>query len=190
MKMLRILALASIAIPALAVSANETYVIDPTHTFPSFEINHLGFSTFRGRFDKTEGSITLDMAKKTGKADVTIDVASVSTGVDKLNEHLLKEDFFDVAKYPTIRFTSTDFKFKGDMLLAVKGDLTMHGVTRPVKLAVASFHCGEHPLKKIQACGADASVTIKRSDWGISTYSPNVGEEVTLHIEIEAHKQP
>jgi len=179
-------------LPAFFTSAHaaETYAIDPTHTFPGFEINHLGFSTFRGRFDKTSGTITLDVAKKTGSADITIDVASVSTGVAKLDEHLLKDDFFDVAKYPTIVFKSKDFKFKGDKLSAVQGDLTMHGVTKPVTLTVSSFVCKEHPLKKIQACGADASVKIQRSQWGITTYSPNVGEEVTLQIEIEAHKLP
>ncbi len=177
----------------LATSAHgfaaDTYVIDPTHTFANFEISHLGFSTTRGRFDKTSGTISLDLEKKTGSADITIDVASVSTGVDKLNEHLLKDDFFDVEKYPTIRFKSTDFKFKGKMLMAVKGDLTMHGVTRPVTLEVEEFVCKEHPLKKVQACGADATAKIKRSEWGMSTFSPNVGEEVTLRIQVEAHKQ-
>ncbi len=170
--------------------AADTYAIDPTHTFPSFALNHLGFSTFRGRFDKTSGTITLDLAKKTGSADITIDVTSVSTGVIKLDEHLLKDDFFNAAKYPTIGFKSKDFKFKGDTLTAVQGDLTLHGVTKPVTLTVTSFACKEHPLKKIQACGADATATIKRSEWGISTYSPNVGEEVTLQIEVEAHKLP
>lgn len=184
-----ILALALTA-TASAASAADNYTIDPTHTFASFAINHLGFSTFRGRFDKTTGSISLDPAKKTGSANVTIDVASISTGVDKLNEHLLKPDFFDGAKYPAITFQSKDFQFVGERVVAVTGDLTMHGVTKPVTLVVASLTCKEHPMKKVQACGADASATIKRSEWGISTYSPNVGEDVTLHIEVEAHKQP
>jgi polyisoprenoid-binding protein YceI len=191
MKQLAVI-LSALVLPLTAGTADaaDTYAIDPTHTFPSFALNHLGFSTFRGRFDRTSGTITLDLAGKTGSADISIDVASVSTGVDKLNEHLLKPDFFDVAKYPTIRFKSKDFRFSGDKLTAVSGDLTMHGVTRPVTLEVSSFNCGLHPLKKVQACGADAAVTIKRSDWGISTYSPNVGEEVSLQIEVEAHKQP
>jgi polyisoprenoid-binding protein YceI len=188
--MKKILPLLALLVMAGTARAADTYVIDPTHSFPSFEIDHLGFSTFRGRFDKTQGTITLDLAKKSGTADVTIDVASVSTGVDKLNEHLLKDDFFDVAKYPTIRFTSKDFRFEGDRLVAVKGDLSMHGVTRPVTLTVTRFACKEHPLKKIPACGADAHTTIRRSEWGISTYSPSVGESVKLLIEVEAHRQP
>jgi polyisoprenoid-binding protein YceI len=188
--MKKIALLLALLVSAGAAYAADTYVIDPTHTFANFEIDHLGFSTTRGRFDKTSGTVTLDLAKKSGTADVTIDVASVSTGVPKLDEHLLKDDFFDVAKYPTIRFTSKDFRFEGDKLVAVTGDLTMHGVTRPATLTVTRFACKEHPLRKIPACGADAHTTIKRSEWGISTYSPNVGEAVTLRIQVEAHKQP
>lgn len=180
--------LAAIALSATAFSAAaaDTYVIDTTHSFPSFEISHFGFSTFRGRFDKISGTITLDLAKKTGVADVTIDPASVSTGVDKLNEHLKSAEFLDVAKYPAITFKSKDFKFDGDKLTAVSGDLTIRGVTRPVTLAVKNFKCAEHPMKKVPACGADATATIKRSEFGVSTYSPNVGEEVTLDLQVEA----
>jgi polyisoprenoid-binding protein YceI len=188
--MKKLAALLLLLAAAAAVNAADTYVIDPAHTFPGFEISHLGFSTFRGRFDKTEGVITLDLEKKSGSADVTIDVASVSTGVDKLNEHLLKDDFFDAARYPTITFKSKNFRFNGDTLVEVSGDLTMHGVTKPVRLRVSSFTCKQHPLKKIQACGADISTTLRRSEWGISAYSPNIGEEVQLRIEVEAHKQP
>ncbi|PPE75100.1 polyisoprenoid-binding protein [Solimonas fluminis] len=172
-----------------AQAAESTYKIDPTHTFPTFEISHLGFSTFRGRFDKTEGSITLDIAKKTGSVDVTIDANSISTGVAKLDEHLKNEDFFDTKKYPTISFKSTKFKFDGDKLDEVTGDLTMHGVTKPVTLDVDDFVCKQHPLAGVWACGANLETKIKRSEWGISKYSPNVGEEVELKIEVEAHQQ-
>lgn len=185
-KLAPLLVSAALAGPAVA----DTYVIDPTHTFPTFEINHLGFSTFRGRFDKTAGTIVYDPAKKTGSAEVTIDVASVSTGVKKLDEHLQNDDFFDAAKYPTIVFKSKDFRFTGDKLVEVSGNLTMHGVTRPVELRVSSVTCKEHPLKKIQACGADITTTLKRSEWGISKYSPDVGEDVLLRIEVEAHQKP
>ncbi len=188
--MTRITACLVLLASSVSAYAADTYVIDPTHTFANFEIDHLGFSTTRGRFDKTSGTITLDLAKKSGAADVSLDAASISTGVPKLDEHLLKDDFFDVAKYPVIRFNSKDFRFEGERLVAVKGELTMHGVTRPVTLEVSRFACKEHPLRKVPACGADAHATIQRSQWGISTYSPNVGEEVTLRIQVEAHKQP
>lgn len=172
-----------------AQAAEAVYTLDPTHTFPTFEISHLGFSTFRGRFDRTEGTVTLDTAKKSGSVEVTIDVNSVSTGVAKLDEHLKNEDFFDAKKYPTITFRSTKFKFDGDKVDEVSGDLTMHGVTRPVTLDVDDFNCKQHPLAGVWACGANLETKIKRSDWGISKYSPNVGEEVTLQIEVEAHQK-
>ena len=172
-----------------AAAAADAYTIDGNHTFPSFEINHMGFSTFRGRFDKTSGTLTLDTAKKTGSVDVIIDVASISTGVEKLNEHLKTPDFFDAATFPTITFQSNAFKFEGDKLVSITGDLTMHGVTKPVTLTVDSLVCKDHPFLKVPACGAGAHTLIKRTDWGIGKYPPAVlGEDVTLRIQIEAHR--
>ncbi len=187
--MKKLLAVAALSLTPFVVQAADTYEIDPTHTFPTFEISHLGLSTFRGRFDKTSGTITLDLAKKTGSVDVTIDVNSISTGVAKLDEHLKKPDFFDAAKYPTITFKSTRFKFDGNELDEVEGLLTMHGVTKPVTLDVDDFVCKPHPMRQTPACGANLEATIKRSEWGISTYSPNIGEEVALKIEVEALKK-
>lgn len=178
-----------LALCPFAAAAADTYAVDGGHTFPTFEYKHLGFSTMRGRFDKTSGTIALDAAKKSGSADITIDVGSVSTGVAKLDEHLKSGDFFDAAKYPTITFKSSDFRFEGDTLTAVAGDLTIHGVTRPVTLAVSSLTCKDHPMKKVPSCGGDASATIKRSDFGIDKYVPAVSDEITLHIGIEAQKQ-
>src|ERR1051325_10155545 len=85
-----------------ALAAPMTYTIDERHTFPSFEISHFGFSTYRGRFDKTSGTITLDQEKKTGSVEAAIDATSISTGVAKLDEHLKSAEFFDVAKFPSI----------------------------------------------------------------------------------------
>ncbi len=185
--MKRLIATLALMAPSLATfAAPETYTIDERHTFPSFSISHFGYSTYRGRFDKTSGTITLDMAKKTGSVEATIDVASVSTGVAKLDEHLKTNEFLDVAKYPTITFKGKDFKFDGDKLASVGGDLTIHGVTKPATLQVKNFKCGDHPMKKTPMCGADLSTTIKRSEFGVTTYSPNIGEEVTLDIEVEA----
>lgn len=174
---------------SFAAAAADTYVIDPTHTFTNFEVSHLGFSTSRGRFDKTEGTIVLDLKKKTGSADVTIDANSLSTGVAKLDDHLKNPDFFEVGKYPVIVFKSRALKFDGDTLVSVSGDLQMHGVTRPVTLAVTHFACKEHPMRKTPHCGADATATIRRSDWGMTAYVPAVGDEVKLSIQVEAAKQ-
>lgn len=174
---------------SFGAAAADTYVIEPTHTYPMFEISHLGFSTTRGGFDKTEGTIVLDMAKKSGSVDITIDATSLSTPVPKLDAHLKNEDFFDVARYPTITFTSDQLVFEGESLTSVTGDLTMHGVTKPVTLAVTHFVCKDHPMTKKPHCGADAEATIQRSEWGISTYSPAVGEDVKLKIQVEATRQ-
>lgn len=187
--MKKMLVAALLAGASFAAAAADRYDLDPNHTFPRFAINHLGFSTFHGQFDKTSGTATIDTAKKTGSVDVTIDVASISTGVAKLDEHLKTPDFFDAAQYPTITFKSTSFKFAGDKPAEVSGELTMHGVTKPVSLSVASFVCKDHPMTKKPACGADLTATIKRSDWGITTYVPAVGDEVTLSIEVEAMKK-
>lgn len=171
-----------------AYAAPVTYTIDSTHTFPSFEIGHMGFSTQRGRFNKTTGTIVLDRAAKKASVDISIDADSISTGLEKLEAHLRAEDFFDVAKYPTITFKSTGARFKGDKLATISGDLTMHGVTKPVTLTVTAFHCGHNPVYKKDACGADAVTAIKRSDFGINYALPAVSDEVRLLIQIEAHK--
>jgi polyisoprenoid-binding protein YceI len=185
----KLLAAAALAVASAPAFAADTYVIDPTHTYPMFEVSHLGFSTTRGGFNKTGGTIVLDMAKKTGSVDIVIDATSLATPVPKLDDHLKNEDFFNVAKYPAITFKSNQLAFEGDALKSVTGDLTMHGVTRPVTLEVTHFVCKEHPMTKKPHCGADAHTTIKRSEWGITTYSPAVGEDVKLKIQVEATKQ-
>ncbi len=180
----------ALSVLSFAAGAADTYVVDGNHTFPSFAVSHFGFSTYRGRFDRTSGTILLNLKKKSGSADILIDVTSVNTGVKKLDEHLQEADFFDTARYPTMTFKSKDFTFHGDKLTGVEGQLTIKGVTKPVTLKITSFSCRNHPMKKVPACGADAETTIKRSDFGVSAYSPNIGEEVKLFIEVEAQQQP
>ena len=188
MKRIAIVALAAgLALPALA--APETYVIDTNHTLPRFEYSHFGYSTQTSRFDKTSGKITIDRVAKTGSADVTIDVNSVNTGSEVFNGHLKGEDFFDAAKFPTITFKSTAFKFEGDKPVAIDGNLTVKGVTKPVTLAVSSFLCMPHPLAKKDACGANATTRIKRSEFNNGKYAPYVSDEVTLIIPVESIKE-
>jgi polyisoprenoid-binding protein YceI len=182
------LAAALATVLALPAAAQETYSLDARHTFPTFEVNHLGFSTQRGMFTKTTGKVTIDRAARKGSADITIDMSAITKGDAKLSDHLRAEDFFDVAKFPTATFKGSDFKFEGDKLVSVGGDLTLRGVTKPVTLAVAGFTCGAHPMNKKALCGADASVTIKRSDFGIKYALPAVGDNVKLSIPIEAFK--
>ena len=167
----------------------DIYTLDPTHTSATFAFKHLGLSTFHGKFTKASGTVTLDTAQKKGSADITFDATGVVTGVAKLDDHLRSKDFLDVEKFPTATFKSQNIKFSGDSPSELSGDLTLHGVTKPVTLKITSFACKEHPMLKVPACGADATATIKRSDFGLGAYVPNVGDELPLIIEIEATKK-
>ena len=172
---------------ALPASANQ-YTIDPSHTYPSFEIDHLGFSTTRGRFNSTQGKLTLDLDKKTGSVEIIINAASIDTGLEKLEEHLRAEDFFDVKRFPTLTFSGNKFNFTEDRLVSVSGNLTLHGVTQPVTLNVVRYKCGINVARLRQVCGAELQTQIKRSEYGISKGTPFVGDEVKINIQIEAIK--
>ncbi|MFC4931557.1 YceI family protein [Massilia sp. GCM10023247] len=176
---------------AAGAVAADTYKIDPSHTYPSFEADHLGgLSTWRGKFTKTEGTITLDRKAKTGSVEIVIDAASIDFGHAKMNEHAKSADMFDVAKYPQAVYKSRSVKFKGDTPVAVEGDLTLHGVTKPVTLTIDRFKCMPHPMLKVDACGANAVASFKRTDFGID-YGVQMGfsPDVKLAIQVEALKQ-
>lgn len=173
---------------ALPAAATDSYTVDPAHTYPNFAINHLGFSTMHGRFGATTGKITLDRAAGSGSIDITIDASSIDTGHAKRDAHLRSEEFFNVGKYPTLTYKANKLKFSGDKLTGADGELTLLGVTRPVGLEVTAFACGPHPMNKKPMCGANATATIKRSEFGMSTYVPAVGDEVKITIEVEALK--
>lgn len=188
MKRLALAAAIAGAIATLPATAAESYTLDSSHTFPSFEVSHLGYSIQRGRFNKTTGKIALDAAAKKGSAEITIDAASIDTGFAKLEEHLRGDDFFNVAFFPTITFKGDKFAFEGDKVKSVGGNLTMLGVTRPVTLTAVHFNCADHPMTKKKACGGDFTATIKRTDFGMKYGVPAVGDEVTLRIQVEAFK--
>lgn len=173
-------------LPAAAYA--EDYTVDTRHTFPSFEVNHMGLSTQRGRFNATSGKITLDRAAKTGSVYIEIDAKTVNTGLEELEKHLKGEDFFNVEKHPRISFASSRVVFEEDRPSAVHGDLTLLGVTRPVTLSLSAFDCRVHPMNKKYVCGADAAATIKRSEFGMDYAIPAVSDEVKLFIQIEAFK--
>jgi polyisoprenoid-binding protein YceI len=175
---------------AAALAAPATYDIDPEHAFPSFEADHFGgVSVWRGKFTKTSGKVVIDREAGTGTVDVTIDTSSVSTGLDKLDTHLRTDAaFLDVAKYPTATYKGKLAKFVNGAPTEVQGDLTLHGVTRPVTLTIHSFKCMPHPMKKKEFCGADASASINREDFGI-TWGKSFGfkMDVKLAIQVEAY---
>jgi len=187
-KLSAVLVLAS-AVAAPALAAPETFVVDPTHTFPRFSYNHLGYSLQLSRFDKTSGKVVFDKAAKTGSVDIVIDTKSVSTGAATFNEHIQGEDFLDTAKHPTASFKSTKVIFEGDKPAKVEGKLTLKGVTKPVTLTVTSFHSMPHPMLKNDAIGANATTKIKRTDFNMGKNVPYVGDEVTIDIAIEAIKE-
>jgi polyisoprenoid-binding protein YceI len=184
------LAVAAIAtLSSAAFAAPETYVIDGSHTFPRFSYSHFGLSTQLSRFDKTTGKIVLDKEAKTGSVDVVIDTKSVNTGFDIFNGHIQGEDFLDTAKYPTATFKSTKVRFEGDKPVAVEGDLTIKGVTKPVTLTITSFINQPHPMMKKDAIGANATTKISRTEFNAGKYAPNVGDEVTIDLAVEAIKE-
>jgi polyisoprenoid-binding protein YceI len=169
--------------------AADVYDIEPNHTYPRFEYNHLGISTHHGQFDKTWGKIVLDRAAKTGSVDITVDMSSINMGSSKLEDHLRGDEYFDVAKFPVMTFKSTNLKFNGDVPVAADGELTLHGITKPLTLTITNVECKIHPMVKKEDCGAEVTSTLKRSDFGISKLTPMVGDEVTLHIQVESIKE-
>jgi polyisoprenoid-binding protein YceI len=174
-----------------AIAAPVTYDVDPNHTYPSFEADHFGgLSVWRGKFDKSSGTIVFDKDKASGTVDITIDAASIDFGHAKLNDHAKSPEIFDVAKFPTATYKGTLAKFKDGAPTEVEGQLTLHGVTKPVKLTINQFKCMINPMSKKEVCGADASATFNRSDFGVN-FGDKFGfkQEVKLQIQVEGVRQ-
>ncbi|MDD2846613.1 MAG: YceI family protein [Rhodoferax sp.] len=173
-----------------AHAAPSEYAIDPTHTFATFEINHFGASVNRGRLDKKQGSVQFDSAGKTGKVEISFDVASINTGTPAFDKHLLSADLFNAAQYPTIKFVSDKFSFNGDKVSEVTGQLTLLGKTAPVTLKANQFACYQSPMLKREVCGGDFEATIDRTQWGMN-YGVDWGfaKNVRLVVQVEAVKQ-
>ena len=191
----RLIALMFAALPVAALAAPESYTIDSYHTFPNFSIDHLGVSTMYGQFKKTSGKVTIDRAAKSGSMELAIETASVDTGdTDKgsrarsRDEHLRSADFFNAAEFPRMTYKSTGFTFSGDNPSAVDGSLTLLGVSKPVHLTIERFKCNPATATAKERCGGNATGKIKRSDFGMKTGIPNIGDEVTLLISFEALK--
>jgi polyisoprenoid-binding protein YceI len=175
---------------AAATAAPATYDIDPAHTYPSFEADHMGgLSIWRGKFNTSSGKITLDTAAKTGDVTVSIDTASIDFGNDKMSEHARGPDMFDVAKFPTATFKGKFSKWNGASPTEVDGELTIKGVTKPQKLTINSFLCKANPMSKKETCGADAVATFQRDAFNLD-YGKNFGfkMDTKVLISIEAVK--
>lgn len=178
-----------IALGSAAHAAPVTYDIDPSHTYPSFEADHLGgLSTWRGKFNKSSGVIVLDRQARTGTIEVTVDINSIDFGHDEMNKHAVAEDIFNAAKYPTATFKGRFDEFDGDEPESAIGELTLKGVTRTVRLDIDDFKClDQHPIEKVPVCGADVSTSFNRGDFGVD-FGLNMGfkPEVELKIQVEA----
>jgi polyisoprenoid-binding protein YceI len=187
--MIRRLALAAAVALVSAPVFAATYTLDPGHTQVVFQWNHFGFSNPTAQFGSIEGTLEFDQADPT-KSTVSAKIAlsSVNSNVPKLDKHLQTDEFFDAAKFPNATFKSTKVEKGGAPdKLKVTGDLTLHGVTKPVVLDVTVNKVGEHPMLKMASAGFDASTTIKRSDFGIGKYVPAVSDEIKIRITSEAH---
>ena len=173
------------AMPAFA--ANAHYTIDPNHTYPSFEADHMGISVWRGKLDRSSGGVDLDTAAGTGKVDVSMDLSSIDFGLASLNTWAKGGDLFDVAKFPSATYTGKLTDFVDGRPTRVVGTLTLHGVSKPVDLTIDRFKCIPHPIFKRELCGADATGSFDRSDFGL-----NAGKDygfdmrVALRIQVEA----
>ena len=189
MRVLRYVALAGLlATAGTAAAAPVTYKLDPTHTMVLFSWNHFGFSNPTADLNQAEGTLVYDEAAPTkATVEVTLPLSGLDTFVPKLDEHLKSADFFDAAKFPNVTFKSTKVVSAGKGKLKVTGDLTVHGVTKPVTLDATLNKVGPHPMMKVQSIGFDATATIKRSDFGVGAYVPNVSDEIKIHITTEGH---
>ncbi len=176
-----------LAFAAGVSAAPVTYEIDPAHTYPSFEADHSGGVSFwRGKFNSSAGKITLDKAAGAGTVEVTIDMKSIDFGHQGLNDHANTPDIFDTAKYPTATYSGKLAGFRNGAPTTVEGNLTMHGVTKPVTLTINSFKCVPDRSGR-EKCGADASATLNREDFGVA-FGKAFGFDmkVTLRISVEA----
>lgn len=171
-----------------AQAAAERYTIEPLHTYPSFEVSHQGISYWRGKFTKTSGKIWLDREKQTGRIEITVDTASANFGLPILDERVRSEEWFDVKKYPTAKYVADTITFRAGVPVAVNGQLTLRGITRPVKLDIVEFKCTEHPMFKREVCGADVRAEFDRRDFGMVQDIFNDNGKVRLQIQVEALK--
>lgn len=171
-----------------AIAAAVTYRIDPAHTYPSFEADHLGgLSVWRGKFNHSRGTITLDKLAGSGTVDVTVDMRSADFGQDALNQSAQGKELFESDKYPTAHYTGKLARFVDGAPTEVVGTLTLHGATRPLMLKIDSFKCMPHPVLKREVCGADALATFRRDAFGIEAGKDyGFGMDVTLRIQVEA----
>ena len=185
-----VLASTAALLSASVFAAPVTYILDASHTYPSFEADHMGgLSVWRGKFNSSSGKVVFDKDAKSGSLDVTVNMSSVDFGMPKLNEHAKSPEIFDVAKFPTATYSGKFTKFNGASPAEAQGTLTMHGVTKPLTLTINSFLCKPNPMTKKEVCGADASATFNRSDFGVN-FGDKYGFKMDVKLAIQVEGSP
>jgi polyisoprenoid-binding protein YceI len=185
-RLLTTLVLSTTAAAGMAAPVN--YDIDPAHTFPSFEADHMGISVWRGKINKSSGKVVLDREAGSGSVDIAMDLTSIDFGHDQLNKWAVGKDFFDVKRAGgKAHYRGKLTGFQNGAPTEVQGELTMHGVTQPVTLKLNSFKCIPHPMLKRELCGADAATTINREAFGLTAGKDyGFSMDVALRIQVEA----
>jgi polyisoprenoid-binding protein YceI len=175
---------------AAAWAAPVTYVLDPKHTYPSFAADHMGgLSVWRGKFTDTSGQVVYDKDAKTGTIDVTVSMSSVDFGNAKLDEHAKSPEIFDAAKFPTATYKGKFTQWNGNVPTEAQGTFTLHGVSKPLTLKIGSFLCKPNPMTKKEVCGADASATFNRDDYGID-FGAKYGFQMWVKLDIQVEGSP
>lgn len=177
--------------PAVALVDGGTFAVDPSHTRVQFSVMHMGFTEWYGDFTGVSGKLVLDPRRlSAAQVEIDIPVASVTTTNTKLDGELRSADWLDAARFPTIHFASTRIERIGERGARIHGNLTLHGVTRPVILDASFVGGGTNPMSKAYTLGFNATTRIKRSDFGVSTYVPLVGDQVDIRISAAFERQP
>ncbi|MCB1686920.1 MAG: polyisoprenoid-binding protein [Halioglobus sp.] len=178
------------ALADLTAIPSGKYTLDKTHGYITFSYSHLGFSTPQVGFNSFDVVLNLDTQNpQKSTLEVLIDAASIDSRVEEFDEHLTGEEFFNTAKYPDIRFESTDIKKTGESTFDIVGNMTIMGQTHPVTFAATINKAGKNPMKKVDALGVSAETKILRSQWGLGRYAPAVGDEVTIQVTAEMFYQ-
>ena len=181
---MKALLLASTLLAAAAHAAPVSYEIDPTHTYPSFEADHMGLSTWRGKLNKSAGLVVYDKDRDRGSVKVRMDLSSIDFGLDAMNDWARGKDFFNVESHPEAVFEGV---FEGSGPGRLVGRLTLNGHRKMVALTLHHIRCVPHPMLKRELCGADASGSFNREDFGLSAGKDyGFGMEVKLRIQVEA----
>ncbi len=183
--LLACIGLVALTLPAWAA---DTYTFDPEYTAASFEVDHLGFTTQRGRFNKAQGHAVLDLAAHQGAVEFSIETNSLDMGSKAWTVHVSSAGLFDVEHFPSITFKSDNLQFDGNKVVGADGQLTLLGISKPLHVVVQDFSCGIHPLNKKALCAGNISATLKRSDYGMVKYIPTVSDEIKIHVPVEAYR--